>query len=90
MSEQLTAAGLRDDAVIFWNANNTFGFERIDWARLSRETTVTAVSKYMKHIMRDMGITTLVIPNGIQEDLLKPVNEEAATRVRTNLIRIKY
>jgi glycosyltransferase involved in cell wall biosynthesis len=85
LSEQLTAAGLRDDAVIFWNANNTFGFERIDWARLSRETTVTAVSKYMKHIMRDMGITTLVIPNGIQEDLLKPVNEEAATRVRARL-----
>lgn len=85
LSEQLRAAGLRDDTVIFWNANNTFGFESIDWTRLEKEVTITAVSKYMKHIMRDMGITTLVIPNGIQEDLLRPVNEEAAARVRSRL-----
>ena len=85
LSEQLTSSGLRDNAVIFWNANNTFGFEQIDWVRLGKAATITAVSKYMKHIMRDIGLTPLVIPNGIQEDLLRPINEEAAARLRTRL-----
>jgi len=85
LSEQLKAAGLRDEVGIFWNANNTFGFEHIDWTRLQRETTVTAVSRYMKHIMREMGIPTLVIPNGIPEDLLRPVNEQASAEARARL-----
>ncbi len=85
LSEQLKQAQLRDEVGIFWNANNTFGFEHIDWERLKRETTITAVSRYMKHIMRDMGVPTLVIPNGIPESLLRPVNEEAAAEVRRKL-----
>ncbi len=85
LSEQLKAEGLRDEVGIFWNANNTFGFEHIDWDRLKRETTITAVSRYMKHIMKDIGVPTLVIPNGIPEDLLQPVNVEAATEVRHQL-----
>ncbi len=85
LSEQLKQAKLRDEVGIFWNANNTFGFEHIDWERLKRETTVTAVSRYMKHIMRDMGVPTLVIPNGIPEDLLRPINTEAAAEVRQRL-----
>ncbi len=85
LSEQLKAEGLRDEVGIFWNANNTFGFEQIDWGRLKRETTITAVSRYMKHIMRDIGVPTVVIPNGIPEDLLQPVNMEAATEVRRQL-----
>jgi glycosyltransferase involved in cell wall biosynthesis len=85
LSEQLHDAGLRDQVVIFWNANNTFGFEHIDWARLQKESTVTAVSRYMKHIMHDSGVTALVIPNGIPEDLLRPVNEGAALSVRQRM-----
>jgi glycosyltransferase involved in cell wall biosynthesis len=85
LSEQLKAAGLRDEVGIFWNANNTFGFEHIDWLRLQRETTVTAVSRYMKHIMRDLGVPTLVIPNGIPEDLLRPVNEQLSSEVRDRM-----
>ncbi|MCK9357476.1 MAG: glycosyltransferase family 4 protein [Dehalococcoidia bacterium] len=85
LSEQLKAAGLRDEVGIFWNANNTFGFEHIDWLRLQRETTVTAVSRYMKHIMRDLGVPTLVIPNGIPEDLLRPVNEQLCSEVRDRM-----
>ncbi len=85
LSEQLRTAGLRDEVGIFWNANNTFGFEHIDWERLKRETTITAGSRDMKHIMRDMGVPTLVIPNGIPEDLLRPVNEGAASEVRQRL-----
>ena len=85
LSEQLKAARLRENTGIFWNANNTFGFERINWNWLRREVTITAVSRYMKHIMRDFGVTAMVIPNGIPEDLLRPVNEEAATRVKSVL-----
>ena len=32
----LRTAALRDRVSIFWNANNTFGFDRIDWKRLER------------------------------------------------------
>ncbi len=85
LSEQLKTARLRDEVGIFWNANNTFGFEHIDWARLQSETTVTAVSRYMKHIMRDLGVPTLVIPNGIPEDLLRPVNAEASAEARARI-----
>jgi len=85
LSEQLKAAGLRDEVGIFWNANNTFGFEHIDWHRLKKETTITAVSRYMKHIMRDMDVPTIVIPNGIPEDLLRPINEDASAEVSRQL-----
>jgi glycosyltransferase involved in cell wall biosynthesis len=85
LSEQLKAAKLRENTGIFWNANNTFGFERINWQWLRSEVTITAVSRYMKHIMRDLGVATLVIPNGIPEDLLRPVNEEAADRAKASL-----
>lgn len=85
LSEQLREAGLRDEVDILWNANNTFGFEHIDWTRLKLETTITAVSRYMKHIMRDIGVPAVVIPNGIPEDLLQPVNEAVATEVHAKL-----
>ncbi|MBN1857386.1 MAG: glycosyltransferase family 4 protein [Dehalococcoidia bacterium] len=85
LSEQLRAEDLRDNVVIFWNANNTFGFEKIDWPRLQKETVITAVSRYMKQIMRELDVTALVIPNGIPEDLLKPVNKRSATKVRQKL-----
>ena len=85
LSEQLREAKLRENTGIFWNANNTFGFERINWEWLRREVTITAVSRYMKHIMREYGVTTMVIPNGIPEDLLRPVNEEAAARIKSAL-----
>ena len=85
LSELLRAAKLRENTGIFWNANNTFGFERINWQWLRNEVTITAVSRYMKHIMRDLGVTTMVIPNGIPEDLLQPVNKEAAERAKATL-----
>ena len=44
----LVQAGLRDRVALLWNANNTFGFERIDFPRLAESATVTTVSRYMK------------------------------------------
>ena len=36
ISDSLFYRGLRDRAVMLWNANNTYGFNRIDWALESR------------------------------------------------------
>ncbi|TAM60491.1 glycosyl transferase family 1, partial [bacterium] len=61
----------RDDATLLWNANNTFGFERIDWQALQRAATLTTVSKYMKHAMWTLGVNPMVIPNGIPAALVE-------------------
>ena len=47
--------GLRDKAIILWNANNVMGFDRIDWRRLDFCSQITTVSRYMKHVMWDSG-----------------------------------
>jgi len=77
--------GLSDNAVIFWNANNTFGFNRIDWSRLAKNTIITTVSRYMKHIMRELGVNPLVIPNGIPYNLLRNVDESLSIKLRKGL-----
>jgi glycosyltransferase involved in cell wall biosynthesis len=61
----LRRARLRERVSIFWNANNTFGFERIDWPRLAAAATIVTVSRYMKHCMRAYGVDAVVIPNGL-------------------------
>lgn len=76
LAEDLRKRGLRDKTVMFWNANNPYGFEKIDWRALSNAVTVTAVSKYMRSIIRASGVDTLVIPNGISEELLQPVKRD--------------
>lgn len=62
--------GLRDSVVILWNANNVFGFERIDWRSLQNAATLTTVSRYMKHRMWQEGVNPIVIPNGIPRDAI--------------------
>jgi glycosyltransferase involved in cell wall biosynthesis len=64
----LRYAGLRERVSLLWNANNTFGFERIPWSRLAEAATVTTVSRYMKHRMRELGVDALVVPNGLTSD----------------------
>ena len=64
----MRSAGVRDSVNMLWNANNTFGFERIPWARLSHAARITTVSRYMKHKMADLGVDALVIPNGLGAD----------------------
>ena len=82
LSDLLHYDGLRDKAVMFWNANNTFSFERINWGRLNFTTTITTVSRYMKHIMWGVGVNPLVIPNGIPRALLSVVDEGLAEQIR--------
>ncbi len=57
--------GMREACIMFWNANNTYGFNLIPWDSLSVASTITTVSKYMKHKMWPVGVNPLVIPNGI-------------------------
>jgi glycosyltransferase involved in cell wall biosynthesis len=61
---------LRECAGMMWNANNTYGFETIDWSALSSAARITTVSRYMKFELAARGADALVIPNGIPKRLL--------------------
>jgi hypothetical protein len=37
----------------YWNANNSFGFDRVPWRELNEAVTITTVSRFMKHQMWD-------------------------------------
>ncbi len=75
VSEALAARGIRDRAILAWNANNPYGFERIDWLRLARTTTITTISRHMRSIVRTCGVDARVIPNGIPDSSFEPVPE---------------
>jgi len=85
ISDALYWNGIRDKALLLWNANNTMSFHRINWGRLSFTNTITTVSRYMKHIMWGMGVNPLVIPNGIPARLLQPVDPDQVRAVREAL-----
>jgi glycosyltransferase involved in cell wall biosynthesis len=61
--------GFRQRVRTFWNANNVFGFDHIDWARLRHAAQVTTVSRYMRQLMRQMDIEALVLPNGLPPEV---------------------
>jgi glycosyltransferase involved in cell wall biosynthesis len=90
----LREAQVRDRVTILWNANNTFGFHRIDWHRLREAAVITTVSRYMKHLMQGLGVDPLVIPNGLSaEELIQPergavVAFRALMRHRTVLCKV--
>jgi glycosyltransferase involved in cell wall biosynthesis len=74
--------GVRDRVTIFWNANNTFGFDRIDWQRLSSAATITTVSRYMRRKMWRLGVDPTVIPNGLATEALRAPDREAVRELR--------
>src|SRR5262249_3360959 len=90
----LRRAALRDRVTVLWNANNGFGFDRVDWPRLSQAAVLTTVSRYMKHAMRPLGVNPIVIPNGLGPEAFG-FPERAAVRElhrrlrgRTGLVKI--
>jgi alpha-amylase len=85
IDEQLRSDGLRDRCVLFWNANNTMSFHRVDWPRLRASVVVTTVSRYMKHLMWGVGVNPVVIPNGIPSTLLAPVDPDHVAAVRQSI-----
>ena len=62
--------GVRSALTLMWNANNTYGWNRIDWPALQGAAAITAVSKYMKFELSLLGVPALVIPNGLDDRLL--------------------
>lgn len=82
ISDTLFYRGLRDRVVMLWNANNLFGFHRIDWGSLSFATSITTVSRYMKFKMWDWGQNPMVVPNGIPRDSIRAGDPEADAALR--------
>jgi len=82
ISDSLYRRGLRDRVVMLWNANNTFGFNRIDWPALALATTITTVSRYMKFTMWSSGQNPVVIPNGIPRSSIADADPAAVAAVR--------
>ena len=81
----LRARRLRDRVAVFWNANNVFGFERVDWARLAGAAQITTVSRYMKQRMWPLGVDPLVIPNGLADDCFEPPDPRGVAALRRSL-----
>jgi glycosyltransferase involved in cell wall biosynthesis len=82
ISDSLYYRGLRDRVVMLWNANNTFGFHRINWGALAFASTVTTVSRYMKFRMSESGQNPMVIPNGIPRASIQDADPEAVAELR--------
>jgi glycosyltransferase involved in cell wall biosynthesis len=78
----LRHAGIRDRVTIFWNANNVFGFHRIDWQRLAHAAIITTVSRYMRYRMWNLGVDPLVVPNGVPGDAFQPPDRAAVAELR--------
>lgn len=78
----LEEAGIRDRVTVLWNANNTFGFDRIDWPRLKAAAAITTVSRYMKHQMAPLGLDALVVPNGLSGEAFDPLPGGACAALR--------
>jgi glycosyltransferase involved in cell wall biosynthesis len=82
ISDLLRHRGLRDKVVMLWNANNTFGFHRIDWGGLNLAATITTVSRYMKFKMWDAGQNPMVIPNGIPRSAIVEADGAMTAQLR--------
>jgi glycosyltransferase involved in cell wall biosynthesis len=86
-SDVLHWHGLRDRALIMWNCNSLMSLHRINWGRLNFTSTITTVSRYMKHRLWGYGVNPLVIPNGIPSRYLEPVSPDSVQALRTVMQR---
>jgi len=85
VQELMEIRGLDKGSVLLWNANNTYCFDRINWPRLKQKAIITTVSRYMRQLMQPYGVEPLVIPNGIQQDMIKPVEQVCCDVLREEL-----
>lgn len=70
-------------SVTLWNANNTYGCDGIDFARLQLTTRVTTVSRWMRTELQPFGVSdAIVVPNGIAERMLTPVSASDTSALR--------
>ena len=82
LSDMLHAHRLRDRVALLWNANNSFGFDAIDWGALDYVAAITTVSRYMKHLMWPFGVNPIVIPNGIPSGSLTAPDAASVRAIR--------
>jgi glycosyltransferase involved in cell wall biosynthesis len=80
--ELLSERGLADRCLVLWNANNQFGFERMDWVGLERVAGITTISRHMRLLVGGFGVDPIVIPNGIPAEYLAGVDEEGVQSLR--------
>jgi hypothetical protein len=79
---QSPAAKHRSRVRFFWNANNVFGFDRIDWQRMRSIASVTTVSRYMKQLMQSEGVEAVVLPNGLSPDAYLAPDRASVNQLR--------
>lgn len=60
-------------APMFWNANNTYGFGRVDFPILRRVASITTISRYMRMELLKIDVEAAILPNGIADRWLKPL-----------------
>jgi glycosyltransferase involved in cell wall biosynthesis len=78
----LRRSGQRRNVRTFWNANNVFGFDHIDWKRMRGAACVTTVSRYMRQLMQAMNIEAVVLPNGLSPDVYLAPDRNAVQHMR--------
>ncbi|MGO8946588.1 MAG: hypothetical protein ACLQUY_02770, partial [Ktedonobacterales bacterium] len=62
ISDLLHWHNLRHRSVLMWNCNSLMSLHRINWGRLNYCSTITTVSRYMKHRLWEYGVNPLAIP----------------------------
>jgi glycosyltransferase involved in cell wall biosynthesis len=82
LARLLGAARLSDRVSMLWNANNTFGFDRVPWAPLASAAVLTTVSRYMRQRMWAFGVEPLVVPNGLAADAFDLPDREGLGELR--------
>ncbi len=86
-SDLLNWHNLRSRSILMWNCNSLMSLHRINWGRLGFCSTITTVSKYMKHRLWQYQVNPLVIPNGIPARFLDPVDAAHVTELRATMQR---
>jgi glycosyltransferase involved in cell wall biosynthesis len=79
-----TLLAVRGDrsAALFWNANNTYGFGRIDFPLLRRAASITTISRYMRMELAKVDVEAAILPNGIADRYLRPLPPTEAIAMR--------
>ena len=69
-------------AALFWNANNTYGFGRVDFPLLRRASSITTISRFMRMELAKVEVEAAILPNGIADRYLKPLPPSDVTAMR--------
>lgn len=80
--ELATAQRSAQQIIPLWTANNTYGFDGIDFTALAGAAGIATVSRYMKHQMRAWNVDPLVTPNGITPAAMVDVDRAECDSLR--------